>query len=373
MTHKEKQVLIIDCAVHTGLGDLKETWQGLTRGHSGLSRIKLPGLAGEYPVGRAVAANVPYGSTGRLDTLMTRGIDTLASLPLIRGRCGVIVATTKGAVDELLCDPDPRAGQPWHLGRTLADLFDSRWHQTVSAACASGTIALIQAARQIRSGRASCMVVVGIDLLSRFVMSGFDALKALSEIPCRPFDRNRDGLNLGEGVGIMVLCSPEFAEDQGIAARAEVRSWGVSCDATHITAPSRTGTGLRRVLKQVSAGRNRIGAVNAHGTGTVYNDAMELTAFRAHFDRIPPVHSVKGAIGHTLGAAGVIEGAIALRSLEKGHIPPTTGFSENDDAGGCLSGSRIQEIIGDTILSCNSGFGGINAGILLGRVRREEP
>jgi 3-oxoacyl-(acyl-carrier-protein) synthase len=109
-----------------------------------------------------------------------------------------------------------------------------------------------------------------------------------------------------------------------------------------------------------------VGGINTHGTGTFYNDAMEMTAMRSCWQQnVPPFHSVKGAIGHCLGAAGVIEAAIAVRSLQEGYLPPTVGLATNEDASLPVSGSRPLPLLSPSILSCNAGFGGINAAILL--------
>ena len=276
------------------------------------------------------------------------------------------MATTKGAADELLNNPDNPTGQPWHLGKIIADITGCpTTPQIISAACASGTVAIIQAGKRIMSGASEVVIVVGIDLLSTFVIAGFDALKALSPTPCRPFDTKRDGLSLGEGIGVAVIASKQFARDNGLKPLARIDGWGVSCDATHITAPCRDGSGLQRVLARATEnGQKPVGAVHAHGTGTQYNDAMEMTAFQNFWEQLPPIHSTKGALGHCLGAAGVIEAGISIKSLKHGSIPPTVGLKEEEFQTGKLSGTSPLTLEKPSILSCNSGFGGINAGIL---------
>jgi 3-oxoacyl-[acyl-carrier-protein] synthase II len=151
---------------------------------------------------------------------------------------------------------------------------------------------------------------------------------------------------------------------------ALVAGWGVSNDATHITAPARDGCGLIRAidnaLRLSQLDSDQIAAVSAHGTGTVYNDAMELTAFRHIFGNRPlPVYSVKGAIGHTLGAAGGIEVALAARALSEGVVPPTVGLLQAEPEAESLVSPRARDIAGDYLLTTNSGFGGINAAIIL--------
>lgn len=338
-------------------------------GACGLTPVRLPGIATAYPSGCITDLGCEYGTKQRLGKLLELGFSRF-SIPEAKTDIDIIVATTKGAADELLLHADDPAGQPWHIGAMVRDITGCRGRlKTVSAACASGTVALIQAARQITAGNSEYVLVIGIDLLSRFVTAGFDVLQGLSKAPCKPFDRNRDGLSLGEGLGVMAVCSASLAARQNLPILAEITGWGVSCDATHITAPSRTGSGLIRVLEQATSERKiTVGAINAHGTGTVYNDAMELAAFGTHWNTPPPMHSVKGAIGHCLGAAGVIEAAIAVRSLEAGCIPPTVGYQNGDaPAGTIISGTSPLPLQLPSILSCNSGFGGINAGIIFSR------
>jgi 3-oxoacyl-[acyl-carrier-protein] synthase II len=164
--------------------------------------------------------------------------------------------------------------------------------------------------------------------------------------------------------------SADTARREGIRGIGSVVGWGAANDATHVTAPARDGCGLvqavRRAMAKASIGPDDIAAINAHGTGTVYNDAMESTAFEAVFGSRPvPLNSIKGAIGHTLGAAGGIEAAVALRSLADRTLPPTAGFREPMEK--CVFSVRPfpQPIGSACLLSTNSGFGGINAALIL--------
>jgi len=198
------------------------------------------------------------------------------------------------------------------------------------------------------------------------VTSGFARLHALARMQCRPFDHNRDGLALGEGAGALLLTTRAEAQRRNLPILAEVKSWGAAGDAGHITAPCRDASGLMRALDICTNGANLpVGAVNAHGTGTKFNDAMEMKAFRQKFTSEVPIHSVKGAIGHCLGAAGVIEAAVAVKSLAEGLIPPTVGMEEPDKELGNPAGAQSYDLVHPSIISCNSGFGGINAAVLL--------
>ncbi|MCL7487573.1 MAG: beta-ketoacyl synthase [Desulfobulbaceae bacterium] len=367
--HNGQKPVIAGYEILTALGDLNATWEGLMAGQSSLQPVMLPHVPTNYPVGRITGLGQEYGSARRVAELLQRGLAHFFKRHDLPEPCDIVIATTKGAADELLLHADDPEGQPWHIAGMTAEIAGCKdMRQTVSAACASGTVALIQAARQIKTEISECILIVGVDVLSSFVMTGFDVLKALSPGPCTPFDKNRNGLSLGEGMGVVIMCSESYAAAHQLQVQATIESWGISCDATHITAPSRSGSGLIRVVEQAT--RNKtipVGAINAHGTGTVYNDAMEMTAFHACWDHQPPFHSVKGAIGHCLGAAGVIEAAIALRSLERGIIPPSVGYREGEAPAGTISGSSSQPLFFPTILACNSGFGGINAGIIFAK------
>jgi len=235
----------------------------------------------------------------------------------------------------------------------------------ISNACASGTIALEVAAGLLREGAFSRAVVFGYDSVSRFVATGFHALGALSPDPARPFDRNRNGLSLGDGAGLAMLsCRKPVRGDLCIAGA------GSSNDANHRTGPSRTGDGLARAaraaLQDAGMGPEAVGAVKCHGTATVYNDAMEAKALHLVFgDRVPPCVSVKGALGHTSGAGSLLEALLASRFLKRRSLPPTAGFSAlGVDEPVPVSGSA-QRFAAPSVLCLSAGFGGVNAGLVL--------
>ncbi len=233
-------------------------------------------------------------------------------------------------------------------------------------------MAVARAAAMIESGRADAVLVVCMDLVTEFVFSGFSSLLALDPAGCRPFDRNRNGLSLGEGGAALLLMNAATARRQGVSGIGSVVGWGAANDATHVTAPARDGCGLiqsvRRAMAKASIGPDDIAAINAHGTGTVYNDEMESTAFEAVFGpRRIPLNSIKGAIGHSLGAAGGIEVAVGMRSLAERTLPPTAGFREPMEKCAFSISPFPQPIDGIYLLSTNSGFGGINAAIVLKR------
>lgn len=236
--------------------------------------------------------------------------------------------------------------------------------QCVSVACVSGLIAIQQGAKLIQRGAADAVLVVGVDHLSAFVVAGFSALKALDPTGCRPFDRDRCGLSPGEAGAAIVLVRGEGA--------TTIRGWGGSNDANHLTGPSRDGSGLalaiHRALAAAQLQPQDIDYVNAHGTGTPYNDAMESLALHTVFgDAGPPVSASKGMLGHTLGAAGVIETILCVLAMQDRLLPGTPRLSvAADGAPASLVHEPRPAARLDHILKLNTGFGGINGALILG-------
>jgi len=360
-----KKIVILAAGIETALGNLEATWEGLLSGQTGLSHPFIPGFEHRLPLGLIEKLPFPLGSSERLVALLDQCLDKISELP---GKTALICATTKGAIDEILLpDRDQDDAHPLHISTYLAGKLPWIDHFSItSAACASGTIAIIQAGMRIRCGDFDNVIVIGIDLISTFVLAGFASLQALAPEACRPFDRNRNGLSLGEGAGWMILTGSENVLGTACQPQACLQSWGIACDASHITAPCRKASGLIAALKQTLKNQTGlIGAINAHGTGTRYNDAMELLAYDQIAPAKTPLHSIKGALGHCLGATGVIEAALAVRSLMQGAIPPTSGLQNPEETQMAVSGTAVLPLRSPSVLSCNAGFGGINSCILM--------
>ncbi len=239
----------------------------------------------------------------------------------------------------------------------------------LSCACASSSAAIAQAAALIRSGKKDSVLVVAVDSVSEFVYSGFSSLMALDKRRAKPFDKYRSGLSLGEAAGLILLMSEERAKKEGREIKGEISGWGLSCDANHITGPSRDGSGLSKAilkaLRLAKVSPSDIGCISAHGTGTVYNDSMEIKAFKKIYKKSVPIYSIKGAIGHTLGAAGLIEAIVALKVLQEKIIPATVGLENIDqEAKGFVSLSQ-RKLKKNAVMLNNCGFGGINAALVL--------
>lgn len=367
----EKGISILAGNIRTCLGDLDATWVGMLAGQTGLVKRKIPSCITEYPLGIMAGIEGCLGTNIRLQAFID---DLLEGMPHIPESTQLFVATTKGAVDDLpICESDLSlaGGQPWTFADTIkTGLQLTAEPVTVSAACASGSLAVIQAAMALDSGRCQHALVVAVDIVSEFVLRGFDCLKALSSTSVKPFDKNRDGLALGDGGAWIFMSS-----DEKLCSRHEllgsIQRWGIGCDATHITAPCRKGSGLGRVFDQIQKNgtdkKHAIGAINGHGTGTGYNDAMEMLIFDQKCGSSVPFCSVKGALGHSLAAAGLIEVVLSLKSLQEMKLPPTVGLINPATDRTNVSGIKSLELIHPSILSCNSGFGGINAGVYLVR------
>lgn len=291
-------------------------------------------------------------------------------------RIGLVLSTTKANIDglERLSDGRPcsdsarRHLQPDLLAADLAGEFGAGGPvQTISVACVSGLIALMQGAKLIQRGAADVVLVVGVDHLSPFVVAGFSALKALDPHGCRPFDRDRCGLSPGEAGAAIVLARGDLAPQPAIT----IRGWGSSNDANHMTGPSRDGSGLaqaiRGALTAAQLRADQIDYVNAHGTGTPYNDAMESAALRTVFGAAcPPVSGLKGMLGHTLGAAGVIETLACVLAMEERLLPGTPRLvtaAEGTPASLVISPRPVTRL--RHILKLNTGFGGVNGALIL--------
>ena len=241
--------------------------------------------------------------------------------------------------------------------------------QCVSVACISGLLAIQQGARQIQEGLADLVFVVGVDVLSHFVLAGFTSLKSLDPEGCRPFDTGRVGLSVGEAGAAVVLARKEFAGEDSVV----VSGWGTSNDANHLTGPSRDGSGLAsaitRALATAGCESADIDYIHLHGTGTPYNDAMESLAVRRVFgEKAPPCSSSKGMLGHTLGAAGVLETILCALAMRANLLPGTPRLSEPDPVapGSVLALPRQMEKL-ERVLKVNCGFGGTNSALVLKR------
>ena len=313
------------------------------------------------------------------EALRDAGLD----LEMLRGlRVGVCVGTTVGSAmnNEAFCR-DYRAGREPDLepierimrsnpAAVIAREFQlSGPCQTVVNACASGTDAVGLAASWIREGICDLAIAGGADELGRITYNGFISLMITDESPCKPFDRNRKGLNLGEGAGMLVLESKALRAKRGSRPRSYLLGYGSACDAHHLTAPKPDGEGLRSAIAEAlsccDTAAEEVCFVNAHGTGTPDNDRVESRVLASLLPGVPFL-STKGYTGHTLGAAGALEAVFTVACLERGMIPRSAGFETPDPDLGGNPVAECTRIAGTVALSESLAFGGNNSVILLG-------
>jgi 3-oxoacyl-[acyl-carrier-protein] synthase II len=243
--------------------------------------------------------------------------------------------------------------------------------QVIANACASGTNAVGHAFECVRSGRYNRVLAGGYDALSEMVFVGFDSLQASTPEKCRPFDRHRTGMVLGEGAALLALENLDLAEQRGAPVLAEIIGYGISTDNFHITQPEPSGSGPRqameRALQSANISAGEVDYINAHGTATVFNDAAEGKAISGLFSGVP-VSSTKSMMGHSLGAAGAIEAIVCLLALEHQFVPSNINFGElGDDLDLNIVANATRPAVLRTVLSNSFGFGGTNASILMRR------
>lgn len=370
--------------------DVDAFWSSLVTGVSGISQIERFPVA-DLRVGRGgeIKKLSRIKSWSRIpDCRATRFLvsaaDALAAqtgfspLPEDPARVAVVVGTALGGVEEgekLLAGDTRRR-------RLRGALYDAPAHNlarwlgasgpviTVSTACASGATALAVGADLLRHGEADAVVAGGYDILCRFVMRGFDALRSLTRDVVRPFDRRRSGLLLGEAAALVLLLRER---DAGRARLGTLLGYGSASDASHIAAPDPDGQGLERAIRaalaQADVSPADLDFVSAHGTGTPINDRIETAVLKRalgeHAHGIP-VNSIKPSMGHTMGAAATLEAIMCLLASRHGLIPPTLHLEEPDPEcdldyvkGRARSGRRRVS------LSTSLGFGGCNAALVL--------
>lgn len=281
----------------------------------------------------------------------------------------LIISTTKGNISLLEIEKDsPELYQKIALtasAKKIARHFNFVNEPTiVSNACISGLLGLIMGMRLIRAGRYKHVVVAGADVISKFVLSGFQSFQAISHKPCRPFDAARDGINLGEGAATVILSVNRDHPDD-----VSVSGGSVSNDANHISGPSRTGEELYQAIQKALADAGLVGSdidmISAHGTATLYNDEMEAKAINLAGLQHVPMNSLKGYYGHTLGAAGLIETVASVHAMKNNLVLPTPGFSTTGVSQPVNVSDKLKEAVTRNCLKTASGFGGCNAAIIL--------
>lgn len=354
-------------AIETALGNRAETLEAMMKGQSGLKKDATLGI----PFGALQQeANIPREE--RFVTLLVRLAEQVireAGLAVDDPQLQLVVSTTKGNIAALEGHTEELPDEVF-LSTTATQLRELvgavREPIVISNACISGLSALIVARRLIEQGACRHALVVGGDLVGEFIASGFQSFKSLDDEACRPYDVTRNGLTLGEAVGALLLTA-----DRSAAEEAVVRLDGgvVTNDANHISGPSRTGDGLyyaiSGALEEAGLDPEQVGMVNTHGTATRYNDEMESRAlFLAGLDQTP-TNSLKGYIGHTLGASGVVETILTADQLRRGEAVGTKGLRTIDLPCPMQVSREKQPLEQRIAVKTASGFGGCNAALVL--------
>lgn len=280
-----------------------------------------------------------------------------------RRRTRLVLSTTKGNVEALTVSPshDDAALPP----SASADMLDGQLgldgHPlVVDNACISGLSALIVASRLLQSGECESVIVCGAEVQSAFIVSGFQALKAMSAHRCRPFDIERTGLNLGEAAATIIL-----RRNESTTTRWRLEAGAMANDAYHLTSPSPKAEGAYRALESILQGHDaqHLACVSAHGTATLFNDQMESVAIeRAGLESVPVV-GLKAYFGHTMGACGVLESALMMAALDQGVIPATLGYSERGVSAPIRVTTAPLPTQKKAFIKMLSGFGGSNAAV----------
>jgi 3-oxoacyl-[acyl-carrier-protein] synthase II len=398
MTHRLERIAITGLGIVSALGSTAaSTFERMARGECALNPLRTfdasaarARLAAEVPARflesvPEVAGGFALSPSDRLAAKAAREALEQAVLVPEAGGAGLSIGGTTGGLAHAEAELFASAGAgPERARRFLthplsatARALDALYgpfarSSSVCSACSSGALAIVEAASWLLSGELEWALAGGVDGLCRLTLAGFDALGALDPEPCRPFDVNRRGLTLGEGAAFLVLEPESRARARGVRILGWLGGFAIGSEAHHVTHPEPSGRRaaelMGRALSMAGRSERDIDYVNAHGTGTPANDSMEAKALRAvlrnEVGRIR-VSSCKGQLGHTLGAAGALEAALTLLSLERQLVLPTGGLAEPEDAGlGHVLGRGADAEL-RAALSSSFGFGGMNAVLLL--------
>ena len=374
-----KKLYLLDDAIISPLGfSTEENISAIREGKSGLQLQQKPeitensfyaGIIDESPLNDAFKAIGYPKKYTKLEKMMLLAVQQILNKNpnLNLAETALVITTTKGNIN-LLKDPGnfPEIRLKLsELGQVIANFFGFVLKPIiVSNACISGGLGLAVARRLGSIGKLKNALVVGGDLVSDFVVSGFNSFQALSQEACKPYSRDRNGINLGEAAAAILVSidKPESSRNIALIGDSTVN------DANHISGPSRTGEGLyqsiQKALKEASISITEINFLSAHGTATIYNDEMESMAFHRSGLQNTPLHSLKGYFGHTLGASALIESIVTKHSMLKNHLYSSKNFGE-------LGVSKSLNIIQQNgekqinyALKTASGFGGCNLALV---------
>lgn len=330
---------------------------------NGLSGVRQHVVNGQTIMAAALSMDVDASLTRFEKACVTVLDDLFSTVEVERDRTLFILSTTKGNTE--LLDSGSTDVSRMNLAstaRSLSNRFGFARAIVISNACISGVLALITAKRFLENESFDHAVILGADVLSNFIVSGFQSLLALSDDRCRPFDAHRKGLNLGEGAAAVLLTTrPELFD---VKKPVRLSRCGISNDANHISGPSRTGEELAMAIRQATHGL-KPDFISSHGTATLYNDEMEAKAFNLAEVADVSMSSLKAYYGHTLGAAGVIESIICMEALRGGVAIANSGYEESGTSVPLNVCRKTEPAQLNKILKTASGFGGCNAALTL--------
>ncbi len=391
---KNKSVLITGLGVISAAGNtLSDTLENFRRGSSRSGPVTLFETTLPYPVFEVGIIPAPFltESQRTLRLALCAVAEALHDAGLeddLSGyRAGIAMGTTvacqlndldfyKSCRDTGAAPMDP---VDLYVKGNIAEFISRRYKTsgpslTVVNACSSGADAIGAALSWLKNGICDIALAGGADELNRVPLCGFGSLGIVSHEVCRPFDRDRKGLNLGEGAGVLVLETENSAEKRGRAPGLCLTGYGSASDSYHLTAPRPDGAGLEasilRALADSDIQSDEISFVNAHGTATPDNDVVEGNVLGRLFGSGLNMLSTKGYTGHTLGAAGGVEAVFSAAALREGWIPSSAGFRNRDERIPLMPVREITNITGDYALSTSLAFGGNNAALVIGRRQR---
>lgn len=398
----DKRVVVTGIGVYVNNGKNKnEFWENCANGVSGIKPCTVfdasnlrTNYVGEIDEKLPYLTDIP-GEEGRIHKIMDKAINEMfvdsclkrEDIQQLEDRAYLSFATSLASINNItgyVCDKaDGKITGEW-LTRipSFVDWIKDKVGvnggcYTTMTACASGSAAAGLAMDLIQSDRADLVIVGGADPLIEFTCVGFHVLRSLSCSECRPFDKNRDGINIGEGGAFLVMEELSHAQKRGAKIYAEILGYGINNDAYHITSPNPNGCGaiasMSKAISQAGISIDQIDYINAHGTGTKVNDKMEAAVFYKMFGKVPFISSTKSMTAHCLAAAGVIELVISIMSLVNNKIPPTIRLEEKIEE--CKDGAYNTTTVDKEVqyvMSNSYAFAGNTSSVLIGAYNDEQ-
>lgn len=375
-----KEIYITDYNCVTPLGfDVESNWKALLEGKSGVALHKVIDNHDAFFVSKIDSEKLEIefkrffdsaqnDNFTRLEKMFLLSLKPLVERHNITEQTAFILSTTKGNISLLKNETTlPEGVYLSNLAQKLANFFGFKTKPiVVSNACVSGVMAISVAKNMIQAGKYKDAFVVAGDEISEFVISGFNSFQAIGSEPCKPYDKNRNGINLGEATAAVYITS-ELNQNEKF--KFKVLGDSAINDANHISGPSRSGDGLfasiQNAMKEAKVSAEQIDFISAHGTATLYNDEMEAIAFNRMELQNVPLNSMKGYYGHCLGASGLLESIISMESSLHNTLIPSKNFEEMGVSQDLNIIKQNQSAEIKYILKTASGFGGCNAAIVL--------